>query len=134
MKKLYHQQLQELSGQFVAHLGIGWLLSYPLMGPIVKASSHQFFIRLPFTLTIAMFLGVQAQYWERPNKTFHELMSQPAPHGSYLRRSVREHFPVWWSTTSAALHKNGYSLPEMNEYDRATTMPKTHTAFDTTML
>ena len=30
------------------------------------------------------------------------------------------------------MHENGYSLPEMNEYDKRTEMPKTHTKFDAT--
>ena len=57
-------------------------------------------------------------------------MTQPAPHGSYLRRTIKEHFPVWWHRTSAQMNERGHSLPEMNEYDRATDMPKTHTAFN----
>jgi len=92
------------------------------MGPIVKSATHGWMLRLPVALTIATFLGVQASAWERPNKAFHDLVSQPAPHGSYLRKSMREHFPVWWSQVSANLHANGYSLPEMNEYDKSTTI------------
>jgi len=134
MKKLYYQQLQELSGQFVLHVTCGYLISFPLLGPITKSSAHGYYLRLPVALTCSMFLGVQASHWQRPNKIYHELMSQPAPHGSYVRRSIREHFPVWWHATSASLHANGISLPEMNEYDRATQMPKTHTKFDTTLL
>ena len=130
MKELYYWQLQELSGQFVAHTAIGWLLSFPFMGPVVRGHAHGWKLRLPFALTIATFLGVQAASWERSNKCFHEIISQPAPHGSYLRRSMREHFPVWWNSVSADLHKSGYSLPEMNEYDKATTIQKSHTKFD----
>ena len=59
-------------------------------------------------------------------------MSQPAPHGSYLRKSIAHHFPVWWSDVSKNLHENGYSLPEMNEYDKRTTIQETHTHFDAT--
>ena len=122
MKELYHWQLQELSGQFVVHTGVGWGLSMLLMGPIVRSATHGWMLRLPAALSFATFLGVQASAWERPNKTFHELMAQPAPHGSYLRRSVKEHFPVWWNNVSADLHKNGHSLPEMNEYDKSITI------------
>ena len=83
--------------------------------------------RLPFALTFATFLGVQASTWDRPNKTFHSLVSQPAPHGSYLRKTLREHFPVWWNQVSSDLHKTGYNLPEMNEYDKATMLQVSHT-------
>ena len=60
-------------------------------------------------------------------------MAQPAPHGSYLRRSVKEHFPIWWHDTSANLALNGYNLPEMNEYDRMIHYPKSHTKFNPMM-
>ena len=59
-------------------------------------------------------------------------MSQPSPHGSYLRKSIKEHFPVWWHDLSDQLNVNGYNLPEMNEYDKRVIMPNTHTRFDTT--
>ena len=39
---------------------------------------------------------------------------------------------MWWNDVSKDLNENGYSLPEMNEYDKALEMPKTHTRFDTT--
>ena len=97
MKELYRWQLQELSGQFVAHTLVGWLLTFPLMGPVVKNVAHGMALRLPVTLTFATFLGVQASAWERPNKCFHDLVSQPAPHGSYVRKTLKEHFPVWWN-------------------------------------
>ena len=108
----------------------GWFLCFPLMGPLVKSAAHSWMLKLPATVTFATFLGVQASAWERPSKTFHELVSQPAPHGSYVRKSLKEHFPVWWSSVSGNLHKNGYSLPEMNEYDKSTKIQNTHTEFD----
>jgi hypothetical protein len=113
MKELYYQQLQELSGQAICHLLFGWGLSFLMMGPIVRSATHGWMLRLPPTLTIATFLSVQASNWQRPNRTFHELMSQPAPHGSYLRRTQKEHFPVFWHQTSQNLHENGINLPEM---------------------
>jgi hypothetical protein len=100
------------------------------MGPVIRSSAHGWLLRLPITLVIATFLSVQAANWKRPNKIFHELVSQPAPHGSYVRRSLKEHFPVWWYETSAELHENGLSLPEMNEYDKAVLMPKSNTTFN----
>jgi len=100
------------------------------MGPIVKSATHGWYLRLPVALTFATFLGVQASAWERPSKAFHDLMAQPAPHGSYLRRTVKEHFPVWWNSVSSNLHSNGYSLPEMNEYDKSTMIQNNHTAFN----
>ena len=130
MKELYFWQLQEMSGQFVSHVLFGWALTYPLMGPIVKSSLHGWMLRFPVAMTFATFLGVQASNWQRPSKTFHEIMSQPAPHGSYLRRSLKEHFPVWWNDVSGQLHTNGYSLPEMPQYDKSVEIQKTHTRFD----
>ena len=92
-------------------------------------SSNEYYITT-FAMTFATFLGVQASNWQRPSKTFHEIMSQPAPHGSYLRRSLKEHFPVWWNDVSGQLHTNGYSLPEMPQYDKSVEIQKTHTRFD----
>ena len=57
-------------------------------------------------------------------------MSQPAPHGSYIRRSLKEHFPVWWHDISQDLHDKGLNLPEMHQYDKAINMPKSHTTFN----
>ncbi len=98
---------------------VGWGLTFPLMGPIVRSATHGWMLRLPPALCFATFLSVQGSAWERPSKQFHDLMAQPAPHGSYLRKSVKEHFPVWWNHVSADLHSAGYTLPEMNEYDKA---------------
>ena len=109
---------------------MGWLATFPLMGPIVRSTAHGWLLRFPVSLTISLFLMVQASNWDRPNKVFHEIVAQPAPHGTYLRRSLREHSPVWWSHTSAQLYLNGFSLPEMNEYDKATQLPKDHTKFN----
>ncbi len=119
-----------MSGQAVAHVLFGWLATFPLMGPIVRSSAHGWYLRFPVTLTIATFMSVQASNWQRPNRIYHEIVSQPAPHGSYLRRSLKEHFPVWWHETSAQLHANGINLPEMHEYDKAVLMPKSHTTFN----
>ena len=134
MKELQLDQLQELSGQWAAHFAFGWLASYAIMGPVVRSATHGWLLRFPIGLSVSLFMGVQAANWARPNRTFHELMSQPAPHGSYLRRSVREHFPVWWHKVSAELYANGYNFPEMNEYDKATELPRIHTSFDSKML
>ena len=100
------------------------------MGPILRAQAQNWILRLPAALSFATFLGVQSANWQRPNTAYHELVSQPAPHGSYIRRSLKEHFPVWWHDTSAQLHANNYSLPEMYEYDRQINMPKSHTNFN----
>ena len=109
-------------------------MCFPLMGPVVKSAAHGWMLRLAPAISIATFLGVQASAWARPSKTFHELVSQPAPHGSYLRKSLREHFPVWWNSVSANLDANGYSLPEMNEYDKSTSIQNTHTEFDSKIM
>ena len=100
MKQLYAHQLQELACQGMVGMAAGWMLTYPLMGPILRAQSQNQILRLPAALSFATFLGVQSANWQRPSRTFHEIVSQPTPHGSYLRRSLREHFPVWWHQTS----------------------------------
>jgi hypothetical protein len=104
------------------------------MGPIVRSSTQGWFLRLPPALVFATFLGVQASAWERDCKTFNELMAQPAPHGSYLRKTVKSHFPVWWNHVSADLHKSGHNLPEMNEYDKSIHVQNTHLEFDKTIM
>ena len=131
MKELYSNQLQEMACQCGLHFAAGWLLTYPLMGPILRAQAQNFILRLPAALSFAMFLNVQGANWQRPNRTFHEIVSQPAPYGSYLRRTIKEHFPVWWYQTSLKLHEQGISVPEMQHYDRQTNMPKSHTSFNT---
>jgi len=103
------------------------------MRPIVRGAFHGWTLRVSVALTFSAFLGVQASAWERSSTTFHDLASQPAPLGSYLRRTLREHFPVWWSSVSA-LHANEYSLPEMNECDKGTIIQKPHTGFDAKIL
>ena len=67
MKQLYATQLQELACQFVCHTTVGWFLTYPLMGPILRAQAQNFILRLPAALTFATFLGVQSANWQRPN-------------------------------------------------------------------
>ena len=104
------------------------------MGPILRAQAQNFILRLPATLTFATFISVQGANWQRPSQPFTEIVSQPAPHGSYLRRSLREHFPVWWQQTSADLHAKGINVPEMHEYDRQTKMPTSYSNFDTSRL
>ena len=134
VKELYYQQMQELSGQTVAHMIMGYGLSYLLMGPIVKGHLAGWYLRIAPFMTFTTFLSVQGANWQRPNRTFHELVTQPAPHGSYFRRTLKEHFPVWWHQISEELHENGINLPEMNQYDKAVLMPKSHTTFNTQML
>jgi hypothetical protein len=58
MKELYFSQLQELSGQFVAHSIVGFGLAMLLMGPVAKSRVHIFWLKLPPALTFATFLGV----------------------------------------------------------------------------
>ena len=94
MKELYFWQLQEMSGQAVAHCLFGYALTFPLMGPIIKSATHSWWLRFPPAAAFATFLSLQASNWQRPCKPFHEIMAQPAPHGSYLRRTVKVN-PKW---------------------------------------
>ena len=75
MKELYHTQLQELAAQTVCHMFISWGLTYPLMGPILRAQAQNWVLRLPAGLTFFSFLCVQGANWQRPNKAFHEIVS-----------------------------------------------------------
>ena len=134
MKELYAWQMRELPLQAIAHLGFGYLFCYPFLGPFVKSAAHGWVIRLAPTLTFATYLALQSSAWERNCEPFHEVITQPAPHGSYLRQTVKHHFPMWWNTVSANLHANGYSLPEMNEYDKSTSIQEAHTQFDSSIL
>jgi hypothetical protein len=59
------------------------------MGPVVRFISHGWILKLPVALTISTFLGLQAMKWQRPCQSFHDIMAQPAPHGTYLRRTVK---------------------------------------------
>ena len=97
MKELYTDQLQVLAAEATCNMVAGWALTYPLLGPILRAQAQNFILRTPAAVTFACFLSVQMANWQSPSKAFHEIVSQPAPHGSYLRRTLREHFPVWWN-------------------------------------
>ena len=57
-------------------------------------------------------------------------MAQPNPHGSYMRKLVRYHFPAMWDDISETLYENGLNVIEMNEYDKKTTMPEISHKFD----
>ena len=63
--------------------------------------------------TLSMFTNT----WMKPCLPFHELVSQPNPHGSYVRKVLRHHFPKLWEETSKTLFENGLNMIEMNEYD-----------------
>ena len=117
------------AGAFV-NTTFAYMMTFPLLGPMLRSSTHNWILRLPLTLSLATFLTIQYSNYAMPNRAFTEIMTQPAPHGSYLRRTIKEHFPVWWNRTSAELTARGHSLPEMNEYDRATEMPKIHNSFN----
>ena len=58
MKELYCHQLQELATQSIIQMSAGWALTYPLMGPILRAQAQNFILRLPAALTFATFLAV----------------------------------------------------------------------------
>ena len=68
-------QLQELACQSFMHSVMGWALTYPLMGPIIRSQAVNWIFRLPCAMSIALFLHVQAANWMRPSKAFHEIMS-----------------------------------------------------------
>ena len=58
MKELYHTQLQELQVQAMCHLAVGYAATFPIMGPMLRSSTHNWILRLPLTLTLTTFLAV----------------------------------------------------------------------------
>ena len=74
MKELYCSQLQVLIAHTMISMTVGWGLTYPLMGPILRAQAQNQILRLPAALSFGLFLQVQTANWARPNKAFHELM------------------------------------------------------------
>lgn len=81
-------------------------------------------------LAFAGAASIQTTKWAKPNLPFHNLAAQPNPHGSYLRKVMKYHFPLFWEDTSRILYENGYNLVEMNEYDDKTTFPTLGHKFD----
>ena len=61
-------------------------------------------------------------------------MVQPNPHGSYVRKSIRHHFPNWWRDVNKTLEENGVNVMEMDSFDEKTDMPEITGKFDTTLL
>ena len=123
-----------MSSQSIAHFLYAWGFSYLLTGPLLRGTNISYTFRFGPILCIGVWHANLAQNWKRPNPIFHEIITQPAPHGSYVRKSLREHFPVWWHNCSETLYKQGYNLPEMNEYDKQTKIERSSTAFDNQIL
>ena len=129
-KDLYAYMIGTQALMHTTAFGFGVLLSYPIMHPIVKMSTHGFINRLPVAALLGFFMSMQAGNWLRPNEHFHEIMAQPNPHGTYIRKVIRYHFPRLWNQTSQTLYENGYNLIEMNQYDSQTKMPELDEKFD----
>ena len=102
-KELYSLHLRYCSIYWVMNASAGIFTSYVLMGPVIKNLNIHFATRFAPAVTFAFFYGVQMAQWERPCKAFHEIVSQPAPHGTYVRTLIKEHFPVWWYHVSKKL-------------------------------
>ena len=112
----------------------GVALSHLTLYPIMIRTRHAILARWPFAF---LFAGICCQVtgnWMRPNKHFHEIMAQPNPHGSYARKMIKYHFPIWYEGVSATLHEGGYNLIEMYEYDKQLQMPELTSKFDDTEL
>lgn len=130
MQELYYWQVVDIMLQGTASLALGYASAFFMTGPIIKSGAHGKWLRFPFALLSAQFISIQFSNLARPAPAFNDVMCQPSPHGSYLRRSIREHFPAWWYVVSANLHKEGFNFPEMNEYDKQTMIQKSHTSFN----
>ncbi len=113
------------------NLATGYLLAYPILGRFTRGvAHHSLTVNLGATIAIFTFLHLAYADFENKDKAFHEIMTQPNPHGSYVRKAIRHHFPCWWSDISLNLHANGYNLKEMNEYVAKTDMPEIRHKFD----
>ena len=133
-KDLYGDQLMSLVSVHWLAFSAGFALSYPIMSPIIRGSTHGYLSRMPVGFLLGFCLSHQSGFWCRPNQIFHEILTQPNPHGSYIRKLIKYHFPRWWSELSGNLHENGYNLVEMNEYDKQIKMPELDNKFDSAML
>ena len=134
MKDLYGYQLANLFFQHSSAFALGVGLSYIVTMPVMKVHSIGFMHRMPVAILLGSFMTIQSGNWMRPNEVFHELMWQPNPHGTYVRKVIKYHFPRWWAQISETLYEDGYNLKEMNEYDKQIEMPSTEDRFDTTSL
>ena len=133
-KDLYANQLGNMIWQTLSCFGLGYVATSIIMSPTIISPTNGYLLRLPMLAVLTSFLCVQSPHWMRPNQEFHEIMWQPNPHGSYVRKVVRFHFPKLWEDVSANLHENGYNLKEMNEYDNQVEMPELSEKFDTTRI
>lgn len=133
-KEMYCDHLRYCGIYWGFNLSAGMFTSYMLMGPVIKNLNIHFAHRFAPGVAFAFFFSIQLSNFARPNQAFTEIVCQPAPHGTYVRTVIKEHFPVWWYNVSKQMHAQGLSLPEMNEYDRQTEIPRTHTKFDASIL
>mmetsp|Transcript_15922 Transcript_15922/g.24589 ORF Transcript_15922/g.24589 Transcript_15922/m.24589 type:complete len:132 (+) Transcript_15922:3-398(+) len=60
MKELYRHQLQELSGQFVAHFAFGWAAAVAISGRLFKGHFYSWWYRFPMAVSLGGFLSIQA--------------------------------------------------------------------------
>lgn len=131
MKELFSFQLVEMRSQFMFSCMAGYAGAVLFWsGRHLSSKQHKWMLRLPVWLTFTSTMCLFMQNYPRHCQPYHDLMAQPAPHGSYLRRTVREHFPYQWRMNSAQLYRAGINVPEMNEYDKSTEMPKSSTIFN----
>ena len=130
MQELYYWQVLDMIIQAGVSFGLGYAATFFVMGPVIKSGAHGKFLRFPFAALFGQFIAIQFSNVPRPAPAFNDVMCQPSPHGSYLRRSIREHFPAWWYTVSQNLHNEGFNFPEMNEYDKQEMIQKSHTSFN----
>ena len=132
MKQLAIQMQYRLAGLNFAGFAFAYLLSFPVLKLPYAFTAISRQIRIPFAFTFGAYFSMKLQEYPFSSRFYHDLMVQPAPYGGYMRKTVKNHFPVAWYYTSSHLHELGYSLPEMNEYDKSTQIPETHTTFDDT--
>ena len=66
------------------------------MGSFVRGSAGWIQYQFPAWVALTLFFKIQRAVRDKPSQDFHDLVAQPNPHGSYVRNTIRHHFPAWW--------------------------------------
>lgn len=116
----------------LATFGVFWI-GFPKMFNMFtyRPQFHRMF-RIMFCSANTLCAWVLFNSFPFPNKQFHQVLTQPDPNGQYIRRIMRDNLPRQWGLISKELHRQGYNLTEMYEYDAALVMPEATNKFDNT--
>ena len=118
---------QQFLGFAMGYAGASLLFACRVSG----GASARWWLKLPASIACMTWVALYQSNQKNQDYYFTQLVSQPAPHGNYVRNTIKVHFPYWWANVSKQLADNGMNLPEMNEYDLRVHMPDATTSFDT---